>query len=311
MFRKKGGALRRWRGKGVILLAVVMMSGCSARNLYFGTATQIGLDVSGTAQVPNRVSLGYGRVETAYVPNKPDGTAHSVMGSLDSDITWFSGQRINQVLATGEAAQNAAGSNHSVGQQVPCQKESTDDRAPLYFGTVQSFGVDLSFGGNNVAPGLVVGYKRAEGTVIPIVDPSCEVRPVYADISIDSTSHTGGAPEAAASQIGGVRIVQRFATGQAAIEMTSEPEIANNLKSAVSGGVQGSIHRAGLEKEIKSSFDELGSTGQGNVLDWAEKTFAGKKWTKDGNGLKYGLLPQLTDQERSSLLDEINKESQQ
>ncbi len=311
---------RHWRlaGKWVMRclfpVVVVAMFGCSSRNLYFGTATQIGLDVSGTSQVPNRVSLGYGRVETAYVPNKTDGTAHSVMGALDSDITWFSGQRIKQIFATGEAAQNAAGGVYGAGGVVACQKESADDRAPLYFGTVQSFGLDLSFGGNNVAPGLVVGYKRAEGTVIPVVDPSCEVRPVYADISIDSTSHSAGQSQTAQtvpSQIEGVRIVQRFATGQAAIDMTSQPQIANNLKSAVSGGLKDFRGRAGLEKAIMNSFDKLDSTGQGNVLDWAANTFSGRTWEKNRNGLQVGLLPNLSDEERSNLLDYIKQQGKQ
>ena len=87
-----------------ILLISVLLSGCSSNSLYFGTSTTIGLNVSGTETVPSKVAIAFEREEIAIVPNKADSQAHSVFGALDANLTWFNGQVIKQIFATGEAA---------------------------------------------------------------------------------------------------------------------------------------------------------------------------------------------------------------
>lgn len=199
----------------VYLIFVIL--GCTNKNLYFGTHTQIGLDVSGTATVPNDVAFAFGRTEVVIEPKKSDSIPHSVYGGLDSDITWFSGQMIRQLFATGCAAQyignlsdihNPAGNNDNNGSndepkpknEFQCKdKVDPADRVYNYPNTNSSpnssslilivkskFGLDINFGQENVTPELVLGYKRSELTIIPIDNPHREVASVYADISINS-----------------------------------------------------------------------------------------------------------------------------
>src|SRR5688572_17964276 len=88
--------------------ALCLATGCKSR-VVFTTQTSFGLDVSGTAQLPNKVSFSYNRFEAAIVPRKTNGEAHSVYGGLDADMKFFGGHTIKQTFATGKAAMLATG----------------------------------------------------------------------------------------------------------------------------------------------------------------------------------------------------------
>ena len=212
------------------------LAGC-AHNVYFTTSSSIGLDVSGTAQVPNKISFAFQRFEGAIVPNKSDGSAHSVLGKLEADpFTWFSGQKITQLFATGEAAINAAEAG-VVSNAIPVNIAVANPVSPVYpgddkslvFVTRTTIGLDLSAGEPNISPHLLLGYKRLETSAIPIPDPSREVRPVYANFLIDTHSAD---TDGAVVGVKGVKIVQAFATGKAAV-LLSRGEAGVKLRKAV------------------------------------------------------------------------------
>ncbi|NJM55086.1 MAG: hypothetical protein HC841_03450 [Verrucomicrobiae bacterium] len=234
------------------LTAMLVTGGCSNK-LTFVTHTSLGLDVSGSTQFPDRVSLTYNRQEFAHVPEKRDGESHSVYGGLDSDIGFWSGAVIKQTFATGEAAQEATKPKpprHEPPQPCcptcqksdPCEcdpKPHQDTGDPLLFSTSSTYGLHLSFGDGQIKPTLLMGFRRVEATYIPISDSSKEVRPIYADILInskpDDTPDTAPAWKVTSDFPTGnysVRIKQAFATGQAAINLAKNNDNARTKLDA-------------------------------------------------------------------------------
>ena len=214
---------------GVLLL---FSSGCANR-LFFATKTSIGLEVSGTSQMPDKVSFSSSRYEGAIVPRASSGEPYSVYGALDADVQWFPPDYvIRQIFATGEAARIAAREEEEETQAKPLDTNRTYSTKPLFFVTDTTFGLKLSAGKQDVSPTVVVGYRRIEGTVIPVEKWETEARSVYADIVINSsTNNTGLATNYPASN--GVRIHQSFATGRAAEYTAQKPHIKRKLRAAV------------------------------------------------------------------------------
>ena len=93
-----------------LTLVALLSPGC-AKKLVFVTHTSVGLDVSGTANLPNKVSFSYNRFEGALVPRNPaDPThGHSIYGGMDTDVKFDLPPRysIQQTFATGKAAEYA------------------------------------------------------------------------------------------------------------------------------------------------------------------------------------------------------------
>lgn len=217
--------------KPIILLfmtTLCLTAGCKSNRLVFVTQSSIGMDVSGTAQLPNHVSFSFDRYEAAIVPRKTNGEAHSVFGGMDADMTWFSGHAIKQTFATGEAAKLATG-----GERNPPSPTRAKDTASLIFLTATTYGLNLSAGEQSMPPNLLLGYRRTEAAVIPVPDPAQEVRSVYADIHIN----TAGKSTAATtnfSTLGGVRIKQSFGTGAAAEALARTSAVKERLAEAAS-----------------------------------------------------------------------------
>ena len=215
----------------VILLVVTVLcltAGCKSNRLVFVSQSSIGMDVSGTAQLPNHVSFSFDRYEAAIVPRKTNGEAHSVFGGMDADMTWFSGHAIKQTFATGEAAKLATG-----GERNPPPPTKVRNTASLIFLTATTYGLNLSAGEQSMPPNLLLGYRRTEAAVISVPDPAQEVRSVYADIHIN----TAGKATAATtnfSTLGGVRIKQSFGTGAAAEALARTSAVKEKLADAAS-----------------------------------------------------------------------------
>jgi hypothetical protein len=242
-------------------------TGCKSR-LAFVTQTSLGLDVSGTASYPNKVSFSYGRYEGAIVPRKTDGSneGHSVYGGMNSDVKFSlpPKYRIDQVFATGDAAiiaarrdTNDADGNgrtkgdgtRAAGKPCECQPggphQCGSDTKPLVFLTSTTLGVHFTAGEQEANPSALVGYRRREATMIPIADSSKEVQSVYADIhlssrELDAKNRQGAdaadkraiAEQNDVSQWGGVKIRQSFATGEAAKQLAKNAYVQNKLSRA-------------------------------------------------------------------------------
>lgn len=232
---------------------VLLATGCSNK-VVFATHTSLGLDVSGTAEIPDHVSFSYAREEAAIVPRKSDGEAHSVFGGIDSDISWWHGSIIKQTFATGEAAKIATREDARTATGSPSKTSTnrTTDKTtkPLVFVTGTTFGLQLSAGEGQVQPKLVMGYRRGEGAYIPVPDPNEEVRSVYADLLINTKSRTTGDGQDSPAltittnfpTVSGVRIKQSFATGRAAENLAKRSDVQARLNAAA-GTAMGALER--------------------------------------------------------------------
>jgi len=258
----------------VLLPAMLLLGGC-ARPVVFSTHTSIGLDVSGTAQYPNRVSFSYNRQETALVPRQTNGAAHSVFGGLDSDISFWKGSVIKQTFATGEAAKIATGKGD--GTHAASTNAAT---ASLVFFTGTTFGLHLTTGESQMSPNLLMGYRRAEAAYIPVPDPGQEVRSVYADILINTKSRdevSGDSPVLAMTTnfptVSGVRIKQSFATGKAAENLANKAEVQARLNLAAGLSTSTLADVAVEEGDLARLAGALSEAKRKQLFEWADARF--------------------------------------
>lgn len=222
----------------ILSVPVMLTTGCT-KKLVFSTNSTIGLNVSGTAEVPSKVAFSYDRQEAAIVPKKHDDTAHSVYGGLDTDVSWRNGTIIKQTFATGDAAIYATGGAPAGGAPAATEDSNELRNHPLVFITGTSFGLDLSAGEGQVKPDLLLGFKRAEGAYIPVPNNKKEVRSVYADILINTKDpdQESGSPAKSITDhfptdANGIRIKQSIATGAAAINLAKSEDVQSKLDKA-------------------------------------------------------------------------------
>ncbi|HEU5125894.1 MAG TPA: hypothetical protein VFW05_17720 [Verrucomicrobiae bacterium] len=289
-----------------IACAAMFLTGCCQNRVVFTTHSSLGLDVSGTAEFPNRVSFSSDRYEAAIVPRKTNGESHSVYGGMDADMTWFSGHAIRQTFATGEAAKLATG-----GDTEPLLPTASASKAPLIFYTGTTYGLNISAGEQSMPPNLLLGYRRTEATIIPIPDPAQEVRSVYADIQI-STGSKATHVSTNFSTLGGVRIKQSFATGKAA-EWLARNSVEVRQKLAVAAGANGIEifgEQGNVETQIEQEFRTLSSAQQMEIYQWADATFPEKSAGRLAETASIprflkSFLPSLNAEERQQVLEKI------
>ena len=262
----------------ILISLILLLTGCG-RNLYFGTATSVGLSVSGNSKFPNKISLAHDRSEIAIVPNDSAGNPHAVFGSLDSEWTWFNGFYVTQNFATGEAADTVAQEpSVSVNYAPPSYPASSK---PLVFTTGIALGIDIEFGQTTSAPmSFILGYRRAEMTLMPDVAGKTKIDPVFADITISSTDSAPVGVDQA-PLIGGVRIKQRFAVGTAAVFAARNSVAASKLRKAVYGdsmleALNKAKSRFEQEGGIKTKFDKLDPVKQEAYLKTLNDSFGRK-----------------------------------
>lgn len=219
-----------------VVAAALLLGGC-ANSLYFGTETSGGLKVTGTRSAPTQVGLSYQRSEIAILPKGSGGETPSVFGGSDHDYSMGGSVSLSQTFATGVAAEVATGGTASTDPG-----KNQGDR--MLFTTGTTFGLNLGLGESAAqSPTLIVGYRRAEGVIMPLNDKATNANASYADISIvyddkDAPAPDSGNPretivkERLPRQKGGVRIKQQFATGTAAVKLVSQTGTKEKLYKA-------------------------------------------------------------------------------
>lgn len=295
------------KNKLTCLLALLSLSLTGCKNhVLFATHSSLGLDVSGTEEIPNKVSFSYDRYEAAIVPRKSNGEAHSVLGGMDADVTWFHGHSIKQTFATGEAAALA-----SHGDTNAFVSSTNASKAPLIFFTDTSYGLKISAGEDSTPANLLLGYRREEAAVIPTPDPAQEVRSVYADITISTT--TSSSVTTNFSMLKGTRIKQSFATGKAAENLARQPEVQQKLAAAAGlQSIEEFSDKGASEKQISDKLKALPADKQLQLYQWADTTFPTESGGKlaEKNSADYftdRFLPRLNAPQRDSVLTKINQ----
>lgn len=296
----------------LLATALVLVAGCKTP-VVFSTHTSLGLDVSGTAQLPNKVSFSYHRFEGAIVPRKTNGESHSVYGGLDADLKFFGGHVIKQTFATGKAAMLAT----DAGTNGLGKTSGNSSRAALVFATATTFGLHLTAGEQQMSPNLLLGYRRSEAALVPVPDPAQEVRSVYAHLLINSSADSVGSPITTNfSALRGVRIKQSFATGRAAEALATNKEVRAHLAAAA--GVQSVSDfqkKATLENRIATKLRGLPTDRQKALFTWADRTFPAKSGgqlaARDAGHFQNSFLPDLNPEEQSAVLDKIHQLEQE
>jgi hypothetical protein len=262
-----------WQIKGrclksciVPIMAVLCLgfAGCRSSNVIFATNTSIGLDVSGTStMVPNHVSLAYGREETIFVPKGTSAEA-SILGTLDSEMTWLNGVAIGETFATGQAA-------IALTEELPVKARGLE---PMLVLTGTRFGLNLDFGQTNMnAASLLVGYRRFNLAVVPPRPDFDEIQPVYGDITIHGSGLAGKftptSPRFEERQLSGnsgVRIVQTIATGRAAVEFVHNNRDVVSEKLTPAGQLKEHTLKHQLIAVILAQYDKLSSEGKSRFV---------------------------------------------
>lgn len=207
----------------------ILVAGCASNNLYFGTATSVGVDVVGTPASPVSASLAYKRTEVTFSEQEKGKQPYSVLGALDMNVDFFAGTIVVQHFATGEAAEYAAlvvaPGLPAVppALSVPPVQQNTegctdDENSKFLFVTGTSIGVD--FDASKADPHALIGYKRVENAYIPVCKKLGSVGSVYSNIKFDSKSDTQS------KFFSNTHISQSFATGKAANIMASRSTLA-------------------------------------------------------------------------------------
>ncbi|MHB9117810.1 MAG: hypothetical protein ACYC2R_06015 [Burkholderiales bacterium] len=319
----------------VLLGVAALAGGCASERevLFFGTHTALGVDVSGTVGVPDSVSLGYQRREVAVVPPKKDGTTRSVLGATDSDLG-LGDVRIKQLFATGEAARQAAGSSAAAAPATPAANSGTS-RQPILFTTEANLSLlHVQASSSSLSPRLSLGYSRSEITLIPVAYDDNEAASVYADISIESGS-AGKSDSQITSNVekelgqhpsrfsGGIRLVQSFATGDAAVKLVENNtnQAKDRLLSAVAGKTVAAIGKgkqdAELSQKLAADFGKIKDlASRKGMIVWANGRFKASlqgsercDTQPDAQALSRcftgTLVPRLTMEEKAQLDDHI------
>lgn len=244
----------------ILLISTLLLSavGC-AKNLVFVTKTSVGVDISGTAEIPDKFSVAVSRQELAIVPRMTNGQPHSVFGAMNLDIDSANGLYMNQVFATGVAGKlSAAGQKNDAPYDLKRAETDYDNnykesygssislkKHPLIFTIDSTTGLDISAGSGDFQPRFLFGYRRSENVFIPIINDGVEADSVYADITVD-TKRTTNDSSSTNSPLGlqsnnsnflkksrKMSVKQTYATGKAALYIVERPEVRNRIKQVI------------------------------------------------------------------------------
>jgi hypothetical protein len=208
----------------VALAGALIAGGCASGTDYATFVTKTSVSVVDVDSTPPSASLGYERVEGYLGPRLADGRAVPVVGFIRTDGKLMD-RSLEQVYATGCAAEIVTA------QSVPAtpppgsacvRGKPTNQVLPMLFATGTVFGVAISVSQSS-APSLTLGYRRKEGSIVPVDDtsmPSVLARHgnwVQAPSGTDTNTQLG--------------FSQYFATGLAADALAKVPEVGQLFKT--------------------------------------------------------------------------------
>lgn len=285
--------MKAMKNTAICLGVAVLLGGCASERevLFFGTHTAVGVDVSGTVGTPDSVSFGYRRREVAIVPPNSEGKVHSVLGGADIDLG-LGEARIKQIFATGDAAR-AAASTVTAPAAAPgnCADEGKAGK-PILFTTEANFSLlQIQASSGALSPKISLGYSRSEATLIPLDSKNGQAASVYADISIETEPGAKTAEQITSkveklvgqhpSSFGnGVRVVQRFATGDAAVCLVqndtrqAKTRLLNAVSNGTADGASVVATDAALNISLATAFARLPDDASRQAqVQWAEAQF--------------------------------------
>ena len=206
------------------ILLFSLMSCITSDEVVFVTKSSLGLDFD---TKPATASIAYDRIEGYIGPRYDNGALPPVIASMKTDGKILNPQ-IKQIYATGAAATNLVLNN---GSSIKAPTEFTGDKKLMFFGTSTTTGIKLGFT-TNVPDSFVFGYKRKEFSFIPLgntkdtsvgTDRVIDIYP-----SVLATIDTGTSVKTQTDT--SFKTHQYFATGEAAVELSKDPDLKNQIK---------------------------------------------------------------------------------
>lgn len=244
--------------KSAAILVLLPGIGCQYTDrLTFTTSTELAASAD---PATGQLNIGYDRSEMVIAPNNPaTGDMPSVVASLKSNGSPFS-PRVEQVFATGKAADAAANSIGGVIQPFSVEAATLpeqEERRVVVFGTSTNVGLNASFAGEGL-PSVVFGYKRRESAVIPMSEEATDVKKtssVLAAISVGANVSTVNESD--------LTVEQFMATGAAAEKLAGTKCVQENLKA------EAAVATAGEMLTAKPAADQLAANSANRLSECA------------------------------------------
>lgn len=191
----------------ILAAAAVLGSGCASgpEHVLFVTKTSLGIDV---ATEPSGATIGYDRIEGYIGPRFDNGGVPPVAASFQTNGQLLS-REVRTIYATGAAAKIVTGSQGT--PPVAGKLEGAPRR--MFFSTGTTVGLKVGFGATATTE-FAFGYKRRELSVIPMPADG-EFPSVLASLQNDVTAASASSTDFA--------VTQYFATGDAAVQVASDP----------------------------------------------------------------------------------------
>jgi len=237
------------------MVAVSLTTGCADKNtVMFVTNSSLGINFDSK---PPTANIAYDRTEGFIGPRFANGGAPPAVASIETGGSIFD-PKVRQVYATGHAAVRA-----TKGKDAPEGPETLEGepskRQLMFFGTETTIGLKVGFGTTGTPDSLLFGYRRKEASVIPlgeeteVKDGKTVTKAVYPSVlaSIDMNTYGKTLPET------GLTTKQFFATGQAAVAMATNPNIAAAFEAKATAAALASLsedERRVLSAKVDATF---------------------------------------------------------
>jgi hypothetical protein len=239
----------------VALVCAGATAGCADKDtVLFVTNSSLGINFDSK---PPTANIAYDRTEGFIGPRFPNGGTPPAVASIETGGTIFD-PKVRQVYATGHAAVRATKGKDSPEGPEALEGDANQKKL-MFFGTETTVGLKVGFGTNGTPDSLLFGYRRKEASIIPlgqeteVKDGKTVTKAVYPSVlaSIDMNTHGRNLPET------GLTTKQFFATGQAAVAMATNPNIAAafaaKAESAALAGLS-KTERDTVEAKVAAAF---------------------------------------------------------
>jgi hypothetical protein len=235
----------------LVVLSVSLFSCASNDEVVF--ITKSSLSIAEIETTPTEISVGYSRLEGYLAPAYENGALPPVVSSIRTDGGLFSPE-IQQLYATGEAANLVASQASSYDYTTDSTEELKGEKSGMFFGTSTNLGFKIGLMQDN--PSLNIGYKRIEASFIPLGakgtgDSTVDVYPSVI-ASIDTTIPASSALD---PNPDGLQVGQYFATGSAAKIIATKDFVQSGFENKAQSSIL--KYRQELAKQNQSALHTL------------------------------------------------------
>lgn len=236
------------RKSAIVLILSCLTAACTTTDKVV-FVTKSSLSIADVETTPAEITVGYDRVEGYFAPVYSNGALPPVVSSIKTDGGLFA-PKVQQLYATGEAANLVVDEASTYSENTDDEKELTGSKLGMFFGTSTNLGFKV--GVTQSQPSVNIGYKRIEASYIPLGNVN-DVD-VYPSViaSIDTTMKV---PDADDLNPDGLQVGQYFATGTAAKHLATKGFVRQAFNTKARDAVK--EYKDELNKQQKSALHTL------------------------------------------------------